>query len=68
MLSLKFGSQLGVQSQDVCTAMTMAAVVKGAGRGGSIPSGTTIGKLLWKKEKRRGKMEEGGGACSEVRN
>lgn len=54
MLSLKFGSQLRVQSQDVCTAMTMAAVVKGAGREASVPSGTTIGKLLWKKgEKER---------------
>ena len=29
MLSIKFGSQLWVQSRDVFTAMTMAAILKG---------------------------------------
>lgn len=59
VLSLKFGSQLQVQSHDVFTAMTMAAVLKGLGEGVSVPSGWSsvkgnyCGMTIWRMEKKR---------------
>lgn len=78
MLSSKFGSQLRVQSRDVFTAMTMAAVLKGGWVRGLRTE--AIWHCNW-QEQRKGKLllhsklgdrkkagEREGGKCPEVRN